>query len=88
VDPSAEQVRAAAQAAAAADVTVFFCFDAHLHKGCKALLDALQASAKKLVFVLLRDPYDEEFAKPSNAVVTAFGFRLCQLEACIDKIVP
>lgn len=69
-----------------ADVTVYFCYDAHLDKTCKRLLEALQKAAKKLILVLLRDPYDREYAEPGTAVVTAYGWRVCQIRACLEKI--
>jgi beta-N-acetylhexosaminidase len=86
VDPSREDIRPAVQAARAADAAVYFCFDAHLHPGGRRLLDALQNAVRRFVLVLLRDPYDEAFAKPSTVVVTSFGFRVCQIQACIAKI--
>ncbi len=88
VDAKPEEIERIEKAVRAADATVFFCFDAHLYKGCKQLLEAIQPAAKKFVLVLLRDHYDEEFAAPSTAVVTAFGFRLCQINACLNKIFP
>jgi beta-N-acetylhexosaminidase len=86
VDPSPQDIDQAAQAAETSDAVVFFCFDAHLHPKSKDLLDAVQKISKKFVLVLLRDHYDEAFAAKSTVVVTGFGFRLCQLQACLEKI--
>jgi len=86
VDPSEDDVRKAAAAARKADAVVHFCFDAHLYKGGKLLLDTLQKTAKSYVLALLRDPYDEAYARPATPVVTAHGFRVCQIDACLAKI--
>jgi hypothetical protein len=52
------------------------------------MLDALQRASKNLVVVLLRSPYDRSFVRPGVPVVTAFGYRLCQIKACLEKIFP
>ena len=64
--------------------TILFLFDAHLYPSNKSLLDAVQNAAKKLVVVLLRDPYDLEYLKEGTAGVTAFGWRACQIRAAIE----
>ena len=43
---------------ATSDVTVLFCYDAHLYPSNKKLLDEVQGAAGELVVDLLRDPYD------------------------------
>lgn len=86
IEPSGEQVEEAARDAAAADIVVLFCFDAHLYPSNKRLLDEVQRRARRLVVVLMRDPYDAEFIGDKTACVTGFGFRMCQLEAAIAVI--
>ena len=43
VEPTAEEIERARSAAAAADATVLFLYDAHLYKSNRALLEAVQA---------------------------------------------
>jgi len=52
----------------------------------KALLDAVQAGARKLGVVLMRDPWDAEFLAPGVAAVTAYGWRRCQLDAAMARL--
>src|SRR6202011_3996065 len=56
-EPTAEEIEQARSAAAAADATVLFLYDAHLYKSNRALLEACQAGAKRLAVVLMRDPW-------------------------------
>jgi beta-N-acetylhexosaminidase len=86
MEPTAEETEEAASRAAASDATVLFLFDAHLYASNRTLLDAVQARARALAVVLLRDPYDAGLLKPGVLGVTAFGFRTCQLEAVIARL--
>ncbi|MBI1894529.1 MAG: hypothetical protein HYS14_10480, partial [Candidatus Rokubacteria bacterium] len=43
-------------------------------------------SAHSLAVVLLRDPYDADFLAPGVLGVTAYGFRICQIEAVIERL--
>jgi beta-N-acetylhexosaminidase len=88
LNPKLLDVRRAVAAARAADRTVFFCYETRLMPGCRRMLDALQRASKNLVVVLLRSPYDRSFVRPGVPVVTAFGYRLCQIKACLEKIFP
>jgi beta-N-acetylhexosaminidase len=87
IEPTAEEIARAAGQAAAADATVLFLFDAHLYPSNRALLDALQAQARRLAVVLLRDPYDAALLAPGTLGLTAYGFRRCQLDAVISRLV-
>ena len=86
LNPSASDIQRAAKHAATSVTTVFFCYDAHLQHGNRRLLERLQRTTPRLVLVLLRDPYDRSWAKKSTTVVTAFGYRQAQLEACLETI--
>jgi beta-N-acetylhexosaminidase len=86
IEPRADEIAAAAEAAAAADSTVLFLYDAHLYPSNRALLDALQARARNLAAVLLRDPYDAALLAPETLGLTAHGFRRCQLEAALARL--
>jgi beta-N-acetylhexosaminidase len=86
INPRLTDIRRALAAGNAVDTTVFFCFDAHLQPGNRKLLERLQKESRRLVLVLMRDPYDAEWASPSTTVVTAYGYRLAQMEACLEKI--
>jgi beta-N-acetylhexosaminidase len=86
IEPTPEEVAGAAAQAGAADATVLFLFDAHLYASNRALLDALQAGARRLAVVLLRDPYDAALLAPGVRGLTAFGFRKCQLDAVVARL--
>jgi len=87
IEPAAAEVAEAAERAAAADAVVLFLFDAHLHASNRALLDAVQARAHALAVVLLRDPWDAALLRPGVLGLTAYGFRTCQLDAVVARLV-
>src|SRR5207253_2759114 len=72
--------------AAVADATVLFLYDAHLYPSNRGLLDAVQARARHLAVVLLRDPYDAALLAPGVLGITAFGWRRCQLDAVVARL--
>ncbi len=86
IEPGAAEIEAAAHLAKTSDLTILFCFDAHLYPADKNLLEALQEAAQELVVELLRDPYDAAYIKAGVACITAFGWRACQIRAAIEKI--
>ncbi len=86
IEPADTEIQQAVDLATNSDLTVFFCYDAHLYAANKKLLEAIQAAAKELVVDLLRDPYDADFIKAGVACLTDFGWRACQLKAAIEKI--
>jgi beta-N-acetylhexosaminidase len=86
IDPADAEIQPAVALSRKSDVTILFCYDAHLYPGDKKLLDAIQAAAQKLIVDLLRDPYDAVFIKAGNACLTDFGWRACQIKAAIEKI--
>ena len=86
IEPSDEEIQQAVNLAQNSDLTILFCFDAHLYPANKKLLDAIQDAAKELVVDLLRDPYDADYLKAGVAGLTDFGWRACQLRAAIAKI--
>src|SRR5438552_4157226 len=83
---AATEIEEAAARAAAADATVLFLYDAHLYPSNRALLDAVQARARHLAVVLLRDPYDAALLAPGVLGITAFGWRRCQLDAVVARL--
>lgn len=88
VEPTPEEIARAQGQARAAGATLLFLYDAHLYPSNRALLEALQAAVEpsRLVVVLLRDPYDAELLAPGVAGVTAYGWRRCQLEAVLARL--
>jgi beta-N-acetylhexosaminidase len=86
IEPTPAEIDEARQRAAAADATILFLYDAHLYASNRALLDALQAGARALAVVLLRDPYDAALLQPGVLGITAYGFRRCQLDAVIARL--
>ena len=86
IEPAAAEIQQAVNLAKNSDLTILFCFDAHLYPANKKLLEALQDAAKELVVDLLRDPYDADYLKAGVACLTDFGWRACQIKAAIEKI--
>ncbi|MCX5893237.1 MAG: beta-N-acetylhexosaminidase [Deltaproteobacteria bacterium] len=86
IEPTDEEIQQALHLARNSDLTILFCFDAHLYPANKNLLGALQAAAPELVVDLLRDPYDAAYLQAGVAGLTDFGWRACQIKAAIEKI--
>src|SRR5881409_1977519 len=86
IEPSPAEIEDAASRAATADATVLFVYDAHLYASNRALLEAVQARARRLAVVLLRDPYDAALLAPGVYGITAFGWRRCQLDAVVARL--
>lgn len=86
IDASDAEIQAAAVAAGGAEQTLLFLYDAHLIPAQKRLLDAVQANARHLVVVLLRDVYDAEWVNDHVLCLTNFGYRVCDLEAVFQKL--
>ncbi len=86
IEPSAAEIQQALNLAQNSDLTIFFCFDAHLYPSNRKLLEGLQDAAPELVVDLLRDPYDADYIKAGVTCLTDFGWRTCQIKAAIEKI--
>lgn len=86
VESTADEIESARAAAAVADATVLFLYDAHLYESNRALLEACQSAAKRLAVVLMRDPWDAEFLAPGVAAITAYGWRRSQLDAVLARL--
>ncbi len=86
IEPAEDEIQQAAHLAKRSDLTILFCFDAHLYPSNKRLLEALQEAAPALVVDLLRDPDDAAYIKEGVACLTDFGWRACQIKAAIEKI--
>jgi hypothetical protein len=87
IEPTADEIAACAAAAARADATVLLLFDAHLYASNRKLLEAVTAAAPgRCGAVLLRDPYDAALLPTDVVAVTAYGFRRCQLDAAIARL--
>jgi beta-N-acetylhexosaminidase len=85
-EPTGEEIDRAGERAARSDATLLFLFDAHLYPSNRQLLDRLQQRAPALAVILLRNPYDAAFLKSGVLGLTAYGFRLCQLDAVIARL--
>lgn len=86
IEPTEAETESAASLAARADAMLLFLFDAHLYPSNRRLLDRLQQTARALVVILLRNPYDAAFLRAGVLALTAFGFRRCQLDAVIARL--
>jgi hypothetical protein len=87
IEPTDTEIAAAGALAEASDALVLFLFDAHLYASNAKLLKELQSRARALAVVLMRDPYDADMLAPGVLGVTAYGFRKCQLDAVIARLV-
>ncbi len=86
IEPTDAEIERAAALASRSDVALLFLFDAHLYPSNRRLLDRLQERGRALAVVLLRDPYDAAYLRPGVLGVTAFGWRICQLDAAIARL--
>ncbi len=86
INPKQSDIQKAFIQSQKAHTIIYFCYDAHLNKGCLDMLKKLQNTGKEFILVLLRNPYDEIHAQPQTTTVTAFGFRACQIQACLEHI--
>src|SRR5262249_39906845 len=86
VEPTAAEIEDAGRRAAAADASILCLYDAHLYASNRALLDALSRRARALAVVLMPDPYAAESPAPGVGGVTAFGWRRCQIEAALARL--
>jgi beta-N-acetylhexosaminidase len=86
VEPSEAEIAGARALVAGTDAAILFLYDAHLYASNRQLLDALQGAAAALGVVLMRDPYDARLLRPGTAGVTAYGWRRCQLDAVLARL--
>jgi hypothetical protein len=86
IEPTAEEIGAAGARAEAADAAVLFLYDGHLYPTNRALLETVQRRARRLAVVLLRDPYDADLLAPGVLGIPAYGWRACQMDAVIARL--
>jgi beta-N-acetylhexosaminidase len=83
VQPEGELVNLTLEWAAGLETLVFFCYDAHRFSGQRRLIEELQRRSKKVVVVVLRNPWDSAFLGEKTSVIQTFGFRVPQLAAAV-----
>jgi len=86
VEPTDQEIARVAAKAVAADASVLFLYDAHLYPSNRDLLASLAREATALAVVLMRDPYDAALLGEGIAGITAHGWRACQLDAAIARL--
>ncbi len=86
LDVTEEEMLGAASVAGKGDVTIFFCYDAHLHPSQKLLMDALRQASRRFVLVSMRDPYDRDFLEDGDTGLALFGWRGCQVHAALETL--
>ncbi len=59
----------------AAELTLFFSYNAHVDPDQTRLLQSVQKRSKRFVLVALRNPYDLRFARPEDTALASLGFR-------------
>lgn len=86
IEPTEVEIERVSARVEAADASILFLYDAHLYPSNRRLLDSLQKRAHALAIVLMRDPYDAEYLAPGVAGITAYGWRKCQLDAVLARL--
>jgi beta-N-acetylhexosaminidase len=86
VEPGEAEIAHAVQAARGAAAVIVFLYDAHLYPSNRTLLDALQKAGGALGVILMRDPWDAEYLAPGVVAITAYGWRRCQLDAALARL--
>ncbi|MCM8776138.1 MAG: hypothetical protein NC930_07325, partial [Candidatus Omnitrophica bacterium] len=86
LEPSDYEIEQARVCTMTADRTILFCYDAQVSVGNRKLLETVESSARGLIVVLLRDPWDEALVKAGIPCIQAYGFRAVQLRAVLDLI--
>jgi len=66
-----------------ADLVLAFIFNARFQNGQRLLLEALKTQARKVVFILIRNPFDLEFLGEGLTSVITYGYRKVQLAAAV-----
>lgn len=83
-NPEEEEIRAAVEAAAGYDRIVLGTCNAHLHTGQLALAQALAQTGKKLVAVVLRNPYDIPLLPVCECTVAAYDYSTPCFRALVE----
>jgi beta-N-acetylhexosaminidase len=86
IEPTSEEIDRAVALALRSESTILFLYDARLYPSNRDLLERVQAAARSLAVVLLRDPWDQELVRNGALCLTAYGWRICQLEAVIEYL--
>jgi len=86
LEPDEKEQLSVLQAARNAEETVYFCFDPHLHQGSKKLLNLLEAEAKNLKVIFLRDPFGADLLVRKTPYLNAFGFRSVQIQTALELL--
>ena len=86
VEPTEAEIARARSLVEMADASILFLYDAHLYASNRQLLDSVQSVAHALAVVLMRDPYDARLLNPGTAGITGYGWRRCQLEAVLARL--
>ncbi|HEV8441567.1 MAG TPA: beta-N-acetylhexosaminidase [Methylomirabilota bacterium] len=86
VEPTEAEIARARASAVAADATLLFLYDAHLYPSNRQLLDAIQSAGGAVAVALMRDPYDAEYLARGVAGVTGYGWRKCQIDAVLARL--
>jgi len=83
VDPSSDEIQMVRDGAAKADLVLAFVFNARFQQGQRLLLESLKDQPKKVIFMLIRNPFDLEFLGEDLTTVVTYGYRKIQLAAAI-----
>jgi beta-N-acetylhexosaminidase len=86
IDPGEEEIGRIWEEAKLADLVFAFIFNARYLKGQLGLLEKLRALPDKVVFLLIRNPFDLEFLGPNLTTLITYGYRKVQLAAAVKVL--
>jgi len=83
VNPSSDVIQMLDVSAQKADVVLAFVFNARFQNGQRLLLETLKTQARKVIFILIRNPFDLEFLGGDLTTIITYGYRKIQLAAAV-----
>ncbi len=86
LDPKENEIEKVWQKVEKADLTLFFVFNARFIEGERMLLKRLKAHPQKVIFLLIRNPFDLELIGPDLTSLITYGYRKVQIEAVIKVL--
>jgi len=86
VDPTEEEIKEVQANIDHADAVLAFIFNARFVKGQSLLLEKLKAWPHRVIFILIRNPFDLEFLGEDYTVLVTYGYRKVQIEAAVKVL--
>ena len=84
---SDDEIQTVREGAEKADLVLAFIFNARFQNGQRLLLETLKTQPQKVIFILVRNPFDLEFLGEDLTTVITYGYRKIQIAAAISVLV-